>query len=130
MSSFIEHVDTIKSLEISLDKCYSLEHEYADEIMELKDALEKEQETRVALEEKLKSIEESHNEIISKIIKERDHVLAKNKVLKKEKVVFGVAHAKLIEEMERLDKAHKALESEHSLLLKSHEQTQLSKLVS
>ena len=31
--------------------------------------------------------------------------------------------------MERLDKAHKALESEHSLLLKSHEQTQLTKLV-
>ena len=31
--------------------------------------------------------------------------------------------------MERLDKAHKALESEHALLLKSHEQTQLSKRV-
>ena len=50
-------------------------------------------------------------------------------MLKKEKVEFGVGHAKLIEDMERLDKAHKTLESEHSLLLKSHEQTQLTKLV-
>ena len=74
-------------------------------------------------------MEESHNEIISKLIKKRDHVIAKNKVLKNEKVEFGVGHAKLIEDMERVDKAHKALESEHSFLLKSHEQTQLTKLV-
>ena len=92
MSSFIEHVDTIKALEISLEKCYSLEHEYADEISELKDALQEEQDTRVSLEEKLKSIEESYNEIISKLIKKRDHVIAKNKVLKNEKVEIGRAH--------------------------------------
>ena len=47
--------------------------------------------------------------------------LLKNKVLTAEKVEFGVGHAKIIEDMERLDKAHKALKSEHSLLPKSHE---------
>ena len=41
-----------------------------------------------------------------------------------------VANARLSEDIEELDKAHKALESTHSLLVKSHEQlqTQLSKL--
>ena len=49
-------------------------------------------------------------------------------MLKKEKAKFGVGHAKLIEDLERLDKAHKALESEHSLLLMLHYQPQPSKL--
>ena len=44
--------------------------------------LEEEQVLRVSLEEKLKSIEESHNEIISKLIKERDPAIAKYKWLK------------------------------------------------
>ena len=91
MSTFVEHVETIKALETSLDKCYILEQVYADEIAELKVALYKEQETRVSLEEKLDSIEESHNEIISKLIKEPDHVIAKNKVLKNEKVDLVLA---------------------------------------
>jgi len=53
-------------------------------------------------------------------------------VLKKEKVELGVANARLLEDMEKLNKAHKALESTHSLLVKSHEQlqTQLSKSTS
>ena len=46
--------------------------------------------------------------------------MAKNK-----KVEFGVDHAKLTEELERLTKAHKALEGEHSTLTKSHEQLQI-----
>jgi len=45
-------------------------------------------------------------------------------MLKKEKVEFGVGHARLIKDLEKLDKAHKALESEHSTLTKSHEQLQ------
>ena len=100
MGTLVAHEETIEAMETSLDKCHSLELEYVDEIEELKGALEEEQETRVSLEEKLESIEESHNEIISKLIKERDHVIAKNKVLKKEKVEFGVGHAKLIEDIE------------------------------
>ena len=83
----------------------------------------------MSLEEKLESLDESNDLIIAKIIKERDHAIAKYKVLKKEKVEFGVGNARLVEDIERLDKAHKALESEHSLLIKSHDQlqTQLSK---
>ena len=52
------------------------------------------------------------------------------KCLKRKKVEFGVGNARLIEYIERLDKALKALESEHPLLTKSHDQlqTQLSKL--
>ena len=87
-------------------------------------ALEEEQELRVSLEEKLETIEESHNETISKLIKERDHALAKIKMLKKDKVDFGVVHAKLSVDLEKLDKAHKALDSDHSILTKSHEQLQ------
>ena len=43
--------------------------------------------------------------------------------------LFGVAHVRLSSELEKLEKAHKALESEHSTLLKSNEQlqTQLTK---
>ena len=74
---------------------------------------------------KLESIEESHNEIISKLIKERDHAIAKYKLAKKKKVEFGIGHAKLTEDLENLTKAHKALESDHSTLTKSHEQFQI-----
>ena len=90
----------------------------------MNNALEEEQETRVSLEEKLETIEESHNELNSKLIKERECALAKYKKLKKEKVEFGVGHDKLNEELEKLDKAHKALESEHSSLAELHEQLQ------
>ena len=44
---------------------------------------------------------------------------------KKKKVEFGVGHAKVTEDLEKLTKAHKALESEHSSLTKSHEQLQI-----
>jgi hypothetical protein len=55
----------------------ALEHEYVNVIRDLKDALEEEQELWVSLEEKLESIEESHNKIIAKLTKERDIALAK-----------------------------------------------------
>jgi septal ring factor EnvC (AmiA/AmiB activator) len=56
---------------------FSLEREYANDIHDLRNALEEEQELRVSLEEKLESIEESCNKIISKLTKERDLALAK-----------------------------------------------------
>jgi hypothetical protein len=46
-------------------------------------------------------------------------------VLKKEKNEFGVGHDKLVKDLEDLDKAHKALKREHSILIKSHEQLQI-----
>jgi hypothetical protein len=63
--------------EEQIDKLFSLEREYANDIHDLKNALEEEQELRVSLEEKLESIEESCNKIISKLTKERDLALGK-----------------------------------------------------
>jgi hypothetical protein len=53
------------------------------------------------------------------------HGRAKVKVLKKEKIEFGVGHDKLVKYLDNLDKARKALKSEHSILTKSHEQLQI-----
>jgi chromosome segregation ATPase len=108
-----------------LDEQRRLEKEYAHEIASLKYSLEGKEEVRATLEEKLDSIEETNNEVISKLIKERDHARAKIKVLKKEKIEFGVGHDKLVKDLEDLDKTHKALKSEHSFLTKSHEQLQI-----
>jgi hypothetical protein len=113
-----------KTLE-KLDEQMRLEKEYANDIASLKDSLEGEEEERATLEEKLDSIEESNNEVISELTKERDHARAKVKVLKKEKTKFGVGHDKLVKDLDDLDKAHKALKSERSILTKSHEQLQI-----
>ena len=84
METLIEFGLTIKALEVSLAEKGRIEREDANEKASSEDALEEEQETRASLEEKLKSTE-SHNEIIAKLIKERDHAHAKYKVTKKEK---------------------------------------------
>ena len=68
-----------------LEKKHGSEREDALEIASLTVTLEEEQMLRVSLEEKLESIEESHNEIISELIKERDHARAKYKLAKKKK---------------------------------------------
>jgi hypothetical protein len=108
-----------------LDEQRRLEKEYVHEIASLKDYLKEEEEERATLEELPDSIEETNNELITKLTKERDHAHAKVKVLKKDKVEFGVGHDKLVKDLEDLDKAHKVLESEHSILTKLHEQFQI-----
>jgi septal ring factor EnvC (AmiA/AmiB activator) len=77
MSYAIESTKLIEMKEENIDKIFSLEREYANDIHDLKYALEEEQEIRVSLEEKLESIEESYNEIISKLTKEHELDLAK-----------------------------------------------------
>ena len=67
---------------------------------------------------------ESHNLNIATLVKERDHVCAMVKVLKTEKAEFEVGHARLLEDLENLDKAHKALKSEISSSSKSLDQSQ------
>jgi hypothetical protein len=62
-----------------LDEQMRLEKEYAQDIASLTESLEEEQEERTTLEKKLDSIEEANNEVISKLIKERDHARAKVK---------------------------------------------------
>jgi hypothetical protein len=66
----------LRAKKIIEEKC-KLEREYANDIGSLENSLEEEQELRVSLDEKLESIEESYNEIISKLSKERDIALAK-----------------------------------------------------
>jgi hypothetical protein len=68
-----------------LDLKERFERENTDEIGALSQALGEEQELREALEEKLSSIEEIHNETLSNLTKERDHAIALSNVLKKEK---------------------------------------------
>jgi hypothetical protein len=66
----------IESQKIIEEKC-KLEREYANDIGSLENSLEEEKELQVSLDEKLESIEESHNEIISKLTKERNLALSK-----------------------------------------------------
>jgi predicted nucleic acid-binding Zn-ribbon protein len=61
------------------------EHEVADEIVALSQALEEEQGLRAPLEDSLVGLEESHNLNISKLTKDHDHALTLAKVLKNEK---------------------------------------------
>jgi predicted RNase H-like nuclease (RuvC/YqgF family) len=61
------------------------EREPADEIGSLSQALEEEQEPREALEESLSSLEETHNEALSNLTKERDYAIALYNMLKKGK---------------------------------------------
>jgi hypothetical protein len=70
----------IESRKIIDEKC-RLEREYANEIASLENSLEEEQETRVALEEQLESIEKSYNKIIAKLTKRCDLAQASNKSL-------------------------------------------------
>ncbi|KAK1679346.1 hypothetical protein QYE76_040194 [Lolium multiflorum] len=107
-----------------LDKKGQIEREDSLEIHALKNALEESQETIASLEERLENLEEPQDEI-NKLTKARDHARAKTKLLKKEKAQFGVDHEKLVKDLDELDKAHKALKSEYSLLSKSYEQLQI-----
>ena len=121
-----------------LEEKETIEREDADTIASLKSSvdtlitsLEEESEYRTSLEERLESLDDKNNEIINEIIKDRDHVFTKYKVVKKEKAEFVAANAKLVEDNEKLEEAFKTLEVTHSLLVKSHEQlqTQSNKIV-
>ena len=105
MSTLIERGETIEALEASLEEKGKIERDDAMEKASLEDALEEEQETRASLEEKLESIAESHNDIIAKIIKERDHAHAKYKVTKNENAILNDELAKLSSSIPNVDDA-------------------------
>ncbi|KAK1609227.1 hypothetical protein QYE76_032900 [Lolium multiflorum] len=107
-----------------LEKKGQIEREDSLEIHALKNALEESQETIASLEERLENLEEPQDEI-NKLTKARDHARAKTKLLKKEMAQFGVDHEKLVKDLDELEKAHKALKSEYSLLSKLNEQLQI-----
>ncbi|KAK1614507.1 hypothetical protein QYE76_020024 [Lolium multiflorum] len=128
LTTAIESQKLIWMHENTIDKKGALEREYANDVASLKNDLEEEQDTVASLEEQLETLEVSQNEIFAKLTKERDHAKAKLKLLKNEKSKVGVGHDKLVKDLDDLDKAHKALESEHSILTKSYEQLQASYL--
>ena len=101
-----------------------LEREAADEIASLSQSLQDEQNLRVSVEDHMVALLESHNLSIAKLIKEHDHARAMVNVLKTEKAEFDVGHARLLEDLENLDKAHKALKREVSSSSKSLDQPQ------
>ena len=89
----IKSREIIEVLETQFDEKCEIERDDADTIASLKASLAEEEEYRVSLEERLESLDESNGLIVAKIIKERDHALAKYKVLKKEKVEFEIGRA-------------------------------------
>ena len=72
------------------------------------------------------ALEESHNNGHAKLKKDLDHSLVVSRVLNSEKAKLEVDHAKLKEEFDILDKAHKALKGMHASLKESHDQLQVS----
>src|SRR4051812_29604887 len=125
-------LDQLSHTQELLDVRCKLGHEHKIELEALNNALEEEQEIRMSLELKLEGLDEANDIIVNKLIKERDHAIAKYKKAKKDKIEFGVVHEKLAEDFSLLDKAHKALESKFLSLTKSHEtlQTQLANIPS
>ncbi|KAK1627541.1 hypothetical protein QYE76_001856 [Lolium multiflorum] len=107
-----------------LEKKGQIEREDSLEIHALKNALEESQETIASLEERLETLEEPQDKI-NKLTKARDLARAKTKVLKKEKAQFEVDHEKIVKDLDELDKAHKTLKSEFTLLSKSYEKLQI-----
>jgi len=73
----------IEEYEDIIEEKGRIEREDADEKYSLTIALDEEQDLRISLEEKLEGLEEAQNLIVSKLIKEHEHTIAKYKVLKK-----------------------------------------------
>ena len=89
--------------------------DYADEISDLSNALEEGRVHHLDLED-------SHNDDLAKLKKDLDHALVVTHVLNSEKAKLGVDHARLKEEFDLLDKAHKVLKGAHASLKESHDQ--------
>ena len=96
------HEDTISKME-------GHSRDYADEISDLSNALEEERGLRLALEE-------PYNDDHAKLKKDLDHALVVSRVLNSEKAKLGVDLARLKEEFDILDKAHKVLKGVHASL--------------
>ena len=101
--------DMIEAHEDTITKMEGHSRDYADEISDLSNALEEERGLRLALEE-------SHIVDHAKLEKDYDHALVFSRVLNSEKAKLGVDLARLKEEFDILDKAHKALKGIHASL--------------
>ena len=84
MTTLFELKETFEAMETRCHEGWGLARDSAGEVHNLENALEEEQETRVALEERLESSEELNNEVIAKLTKKHDHAIAKCNVLSKQ----------------------------------------------
>ena len=107
--------DMIEAHEETISNMEGHTRDYADEIQDLSNALEEECGHHSAFEE-------SHNNDHAKLKKDLDHALVVSRVLNSEKAKLGVDLARLKEEFDLLDKAHKALKGGHASLKESHVQ--------
>ncbi|KAK1692593.1 hypothetical protein QYE76_009290 [Lolium multiflorum] len=87
-----------------------LEREAANEIASLTQAHEDEQNLRMSLEASVITLEDSNNDIISQLTKDRDHALGLVGELKKKKLFLEDDHELLLEEVATLTKNFKSLE--------------------
>ena len=110
--------DMIEAHEDTISKMEGHSRDYADEISDLSNALDEERGLRLALEE-------SYNDDHAKLKKDLDHALVVSRVLNSEKAKLGVDLARLKEEFDILDKAHKVLKGAHASLKESHDQLQV-----
>ena len=115
MEQLGEANDMIEAHEDTISKMEGHSRDYADEISDLSNALEEERDHRLALEE-------SYNDDHAKLKKDLDHALIVSRVLNSEKAKPGVDLARLKEEFDILDKAHKVLKGVHATLKESHDQ--------
>ena len=88
----------------------------------LEEAFEKERSIRASLEEKLSSLEETYAICVSKLRKDNELTLALVKTRENEKVELGIAHDRLVDEHEKLEKDFMSLKEIHGKLIKSRDQ--------
>ena len=110
--------DMIEAHEETISKMEGHSHDYADEISDLSNAIEEEHGHCLALEE-------SHNDDHAKLKKDLDRALVASRVHNSKKAKLGVDHARLKEEFDTLDMAHKDLKGAHASLKESHDQLQV-----
>ena len=114
-----EHEVSLKNYEDTIDKMQSREYKYADEIADLKEALEEEETTKESLEEtfslELSRVKGSHDRALE---------VANDLKIKNGKLID--AHAKLLEDFEHLKNGSRVIKDELIKLTESHAQLKAS----
>jgi len=115
----IEGNDLIEEQEILTDEKFALEHEYANEVAQLKDSLEEEQTTK-------ESLEETFTLELSRVKEYHDRELAVANSFKIKNDELEVAYAKLLEDFEHLKNGSRVIKGDLIKLTESHEQLKAS----
>ena len=118
-----QHIDKLEAQivehENTIDKMSSFEHEYANQIAHLNEALEKEQTTKESLEEAF-ALE------LSRVRKSHDREFEVASALQIKNDELEVAYAKLLEDFEHLNNGSRVIKGELIKLTELHEQLKAS----